>query len=405
MKLCIIPFFSAISPEGVKNEVLDQFLSTRVNIIEPKDFKFESATDRNYIFIGTGGTENDVAEFLTKCPLPPPVIILSYDLRNSLPAAMEIRAYLQHKGIEASIIHSSLPELIQMVSEWCDFSDILLQLRESKLGIVGQPSSWLIASAIDSDKVKNRWGLTIEQLPLDNLIESAKSTGDTDYANSFKESSTSCAPSDDEIRKAGLVAQALIKLVNEHELNAVTVECFSLLMETRVSGCFALSMINDLRESIAGCEGDIPSTFTMLLGKMLTGQLGFLSNVAHIDSKENTAVFAHCTLATSLAESYEITSHFESGLSIGIRGTFKQQPVTVFKIFGEDLNEFWVSEGEILENLTSETSCRTQIRVKLDEDVDYFLERSLANHHIVFPGRHAEKIRRFFSFTRFPHTI
>lgn len=398
MEIRIIPFFSPISPEGVKDEVLKQISTTKVKMIEPDTFQLESDLNRNYLFIGTGGTENDVADFLKRHPLPPPVIILSYDLRNSLPAAMEIRSYLQREGIDARIIHSTLAELEQMISEWCEFAEILSKLSESTLGIIGQPSSWLIASDISSDKAQKRWGLTTRRLPLDLLIESVRSEGAPEHIGEFKQSSTSCSPSDDEIRKSGLVAQALKELVQKENLDAVTVECFSLLMETSVSGCFALSLLNDLQESTAGCEGDVPATFTMMLGRMLTGQLGFMSNVTNIDSGENTAVFAHCTLPTSLAESYEITSHFETGLSIGIRGTFKHQDVTVFKVFGEDLSEFWVSDGKIIENLVNETGCRTQIRVSLEEDVDYFLERSLANHHIVFPGKHAEKIRRFFSF-------
>lgn len=399
MEIRIIPFFSPISPKDVRDEVLAELSTTKVKIIDPKDYKFESSTERNYLLIGTGGTENDVRNFLAKHPLPEPVIILSYDLRNSLPAAMEIRSYLQQQETNSRIIHSTLPELVQLISDWSNFAEILTKLRESSLGIVGQPSSWLIASIIRPDKVKKRWGLSIKQLPLDTLIEAVKSTGNSEYSDSFKRSSTLCTPSDDEIRKAGLVAQALNKLTYEHELNAVTVECFNLLMETRVSGCFALSLLNDLKESTAGCEGDIPATFTMMLGHMLTGQIGFMSNVTHVDKVENTAVFAHCTLPTTLAESYEITSHFETGLSIGIRGTFKHQPVTIFKVFGEDLSEYWVSDGEIIENLVNETGCRTQIRVRMNESVDYFLERSLANHHIVFLGRHAERIRRFFSFT------
>ena len=398
MEIRIIPFFSPISPEGVKNEVLHILAKSNAKIIEPDDFTKGSDADRNYVFIGTGGTENIVADFLKRHSLQAPVEILSYELRNSLPAAMEIRSYLQRVGIESRIIHHPLTELTQLISDWREFVDILSKLRESTLGIVGQPSSWLIASDISPDMVQKRWGLTTTQLPLDSLIEATQSTGKAEHVDSFKEPSTSCTPSDDEIRKAGLVADALNRLVHENKLEAVTVECFNLLMETSVSGCFALSLLNDLQEVTAGCEGDIPATFTMMLGRMLTGQLGFMSNVTQIDKGENTAVFAHCTLPTKLAESYEITSHFETGLSIGIRGTWKEQDVTVFKVFGEDLGEYWVSDGKIVENLVNETGCRTQIRVVLDENVEYFLNRSLANHHIVFPGKHAEKIHRFFSF-------
>ncbi|MGD9397217.1 MAG: hypothetical protein PVJ05_12370 [Candidatus Thorarchaeota archaeon] len=399
MEIRIIPFFSPISPKGVKDEAFQILSKSKGKIIEPEDFTKGSEADRNYIFIGTGGTENIVADFLKRHPPQTSVEIISYELRNSLPAAMEIRSYLQRVGIESRIIHHPLTELTHVISEWCEFAEILSKLRESTLGIVGRPSSWLIASDISPDKVQKLWGLTTTQLPLDSLIQAAQSTGKAEHVDSFKEPSKSCTPSDDEIRKAGLVADALNKLVRENNLEAVTVECFSLLMETSVSGCFALSLLNDLQETTAGCEGDIPATFTMMLGRMLTGQLGFMSNVTQIDKGENTAVFAHCTLPTKLAESYEITSHFETGLSIGIRGTWKEQDVTVFKVFGEGLSDYWVSDGRIVENLVNETGCRTQIRVALDEDVEYFLERSLANHHIVFPGKHADRIHRFFSFT------
>jgi hypothetical protein len=54
--------------------------------------------------------------------------------------------------------------------------------------------------------------------------------------------------------------------------------------------------------------------------------------------------------------------------------------------------------GKMVDNLVNETGCRTQVHFTLTEDVDYFLEQSLANHHIIFPGNHAEKIRRFFSY-------
>jgi L-fucose isomerase-like protein len=399
MELKIIPFLSSISPMGLKEELLKEFSSTRVRVVEPETYQQESGTDRVILFIGTGGTENDVADFLSQHSLRPPITLLSYDLRNSLPAAMEIRSYLQQNGINSRIVYSSFSALHQTVTEWSEFAEVLTKVSRSSIGIIGKPSSWLIASKINKDQVTARWGITTRQFSLASLIESTRSTSDAPLSDPFKQSATSCSPTDDDIRKARLVAESLRELVQKEALDAVTVECFSLLMETGVSGCFALSLLNDLQESTAGCEGDIPATFTMMLGRMLTGQIGFMANVTQVDNADNTAVFAHCTLPTSLAESYEITSHFETGLSIGIRGTLKKQPVTIFKVFGDDLREYWVSNGEIVENLVNDTGCRTQIRVRLEEDVNYFLERSLANHHIVFPGVHAEKIRKFFSFT------
>ncbi|MFW9809927.1 MAG: hypothetical protein ACFFE6_11185 [Candidatus Thorarchaeota archaeon] len=380
----------------VKESVLGEFAETQASIIEPDDFA--KNTDRNYIFIGTGGTENLVADFIHKMDFPSPVFILSYELNNSHPSAMEIRSYLEQQGIDSRIIHAPLNNLVSMVSEWCEFTKMLSYLKSSTMGLVGEPSSWLIASSVDATSVKNRWGLTLKDMSLNPLINAAKSTNTHDHIESFKNASSKCSPSDEELHKAGSVAEALRNMMMKENLAIVTVQCFKLLMNTNVSGCYALNHLNNERELVAGCEGDVPAAFTMSLGKMLTGGPGFMSNVTQVDSSSNSAVFAHCTLPTSIADRYEITTHFETGLSIGIRGTFKKQDVTVFKVFGNDLGDYWVSDGAIVENLVNDTGCRTQIRVILEEDASYFLERAYANHHIVFPGKHAERIRRFFDF-------
>jgi L-fucose isomerase-like protein len=36
--------------------------------------------------------------------------------------------------------------------------------------------------------------------------------------------------------------------------------------------------------------------------------------------------------------------------------------------------------------------CRTQLRLRLDEPLDYFLERSIGNHHVIVRGDHVDKL-------------
>ena len=203
---------------------------------------------------------------------------------------------------------------------------------------------------------------------------------------------------DEAVEKAGIVAQRLNEIREKNELAAITVQCFQLLQDTNISGCYALSYLNDIESFVAGCEGDIPATFTMLLAKMLTGTPSFMANVASVDQSFNTAVFAHCTVPTGIADEYEITNHFETGLSVGIRGSLPLTDVTIVKVFGEDLSKYWISSGTIIDNLVNDKGCRTQIRVALDESVDYFLEESLANHHIIILGDHVEAFTDFFDF-------
>jgi len=399
MPINIIPFFSSVSPDGLSNEVLKELEQEGVNILST-NIK-TNPNEPTYIFIGTGGTENDVSKFLETISLKPPVILFSYDERNSLPAAMEIRSYLQRKGIVARIVHMSLPQLNSLLSRWSKYFEIIERLRGAKLGVIGEPSSWLIASYVNPQSVKKRWGIEIEDIPIDELTKKLPAKISKEFrghVDIFRSKANCQDVSDDEVEKAGIVAQRLAELTEKQNLAAVTVQCFSLLQETSISGCYSLSYLNDKEGFVAGCEGDVPATFTMLLARLLTGAPSFMANVSSVDQELNTAVFAHCTISTGITDDYEITNHFETGMSVGVRGKLPLTEVTILKVFGEDLNEYWVSGGTIIDNLVNDKACRTQIRVAMDEPVDYFLEESLANHHIVIPGDHVQEITEFFDF-------
>jgi len=401
MTINIIPFFSAVSPEGLQEEILKEIEQEGIRIV--KSMRDIPAGESVYLFIGTGGTENDVATFLKMSKLNPPIIILSYDERNSLPASMEIRAYLEKKGIKAMIIHKPIDQLRSLLNRWSKYSKIIQKLKSSTIGVIGEPSSWLIASGVDPKLVREKWGLEISSIPIRKLTDNLPPKVGPDFdkhVRDFQSCANSQTVSDEEIAKAGIVAERIAKISEEYSLDAVSVQCFTLLMNTGISGCFSLSFLNDKENFVAGCEGDIPATFTMLLSKMLTGTSSFMANVASVDQELNTAVFAHCTIPTSITERYEITNHFETGKSVGVRGKLPLTEVTIVKVFGEDLRDYWVSGGTIIDNLVNDKGCRTQIRVAMDEPVEYFLEESLANHHIIVLGDLQHEYIEFFEFMK-----
>jgi len=402
MPIYIIPFFSKVSPDGLSEEVLKELKQDGVEIISPSNAS--PRKDSSFIFIGTGGTENDVALFLRENNMPLPIILLSYDERNSLPAAMEIRAYLQKKEMAAKIIHRELTNLHVLLKRWSEYERIRERLGKSTIGIIGKPSSWLIASDINLNETKTRWGVEIKEIPMEELIENIPHEISEEFleqTNDFQKNAERQTIVNDEVMRAGIVAQRMADISKKYELAAITVQCFSLLQDTDISGCFSLSCLNDRKDFVAGCEGDLPATFTMLLAKMLTGSSSFMANVASIDEEFNTVVFAHCTVPRQMTEGYEITTHFETGKSVGIRGKLPLTDVTIIKLFGSDLRQYWISGGTIIDNLVNDKGCRTQIRVAMEESVEYFLEESLANHHIVILGDYVEKFMEFFEFMNF----
>ncbi len=407
MAIKVIPFFSPLTPEGLRDVVLEKMKIADVEILMPEDYTTmlqiepERVRGQIYILVGSGGTENLIDDFVSKVKLPHTIILLSHNLNNSLPAAMETRASLEHQGLASRIVHYSLVDLAEQLQIRAQYAAIIERIGESTLGIIGKSSHWLIASGVDDASVKRRWGLTIERLPMDFLLNNVTPDLSGESQSQLKEflnRASSIDISEEEAEKAARVAQRVSLIVESEELNAVTLECFDLLKQTKVSGCYALSTLNERPLFAAGCEGDIPSTFTMLLAKHVTQKPVFMANVSDVDAVSNIATFAHCTLPTSIATDYRIMTHYETGMSLGVRGTIAPQSVTVLKVSGDDLACYWVSGGEVVENLENETGCRTQIRVKLQEPVTYFLEESLANHHVIILGDFAEEFKDFFSF-------
>jgi len=138
---------------------------------------------------------------------------------------------------------------------------------------------------------------------------------------------------------------------------------------------------------VAGCEGDVPAMLSMAISKALTGVSGFQANPARINPETGEILFAHCTIPFNMVERYELDTHFESGIGVGIRGYMKEGPVTIFKVSG-NLSRYFVAEGELARNQAQPDLCRTQQVIRLSEPTQtrYFLTNPIGNHHIILPG-------------------
>ncbi|MBS3795708.1 MAG: fucose isomerase [Candidatus Thorarchaeota archaeon] len=393
MSLPTIAFFSPIAGKRLTDRILKP--------LDGVDFVVQSEDDidsllgmnanRVILFIGTGGTEGLVASFVNQAPLKSSVLLAHME-NNSLPAAMEIRAYLEQCDIGSEIKQGSLGDLREIIQIFHYYEDIFSKLNGMRIGIIGNPSSWLIASQIDKSAVQKNWGVEIINIPFSRL-ESIELV-DMDELAELEMVPVHNQVEKHDLMSASEITRSLLTIKKYQKLDALTLDCFRLVEATDVTGCLALATLNSLGTP-AGCEGDVPSTFTMLLAKLLTGQSSFMANVIGVNKNKNSVVLAHCTVPFSLVDDYDFMTHYETGKSVGIRGRFPKSDVTLLKVFGSDLSHYWVAEGTIQRNLTRKEACRTQLEIRLDSPVDYFLQRSLANHHILIPGSYAQEIRTF----------
>ena len=403
MKKNIIPFFSPLSEKRQNDKLLELLKDGGWYSRKPKEEIEEIASNEGkiskvWLFIGTGGTESQVLEFLKQIPTEITPVLISHTWDNSLPAAMEIRKYLGDSGISTKIIHSSIHNLATSLDIEYQIVEVANKLRKFRLGIVGKQSDWLIASNVNEDKIKEDWGIDIIHIPISSLLDGFTQEATPKISvqtERFIKEANDLKRTDKQLEEAKKVVTSLEKIVEENELSAFTIECFSLLQETDSTACYALSYFNDIG-IVAGCEGDLPSVFTMILAKLLTDQPSFMANVVTVDKTKNEVMLAHCTVPLNMTENYSIISHFESKKGVAVKGEFHTgQIVTIFKIGGINLNNWWISTARILSNPENEHCCRTQVLMKLDEPVDYFLNDSLANHHIMLLGDHRSLIESF----------
>lgn len=381
-----------------RHEGVDQSLTEFVTSVEAScnmgtwqrlTLETVSQVDLPLILVPTGGTEGRFLELYQR--LPEPYLLLTNGLNNSLAAALEILTYLRQHGMRAEVLHGSASEIAQRIRELDRILGAKRRLRGLRVGVIGEPSDWLIASQVDPDQARQTLGVEIVPIAMAELLQAFQRQPERPDIPIGLRSEVF----DPTIISGALqVYGALQQIVEIHALGALTVRCFDLLGPLHNTGCLGLAMLND-QGIIAGCEGDIPALLSMVILNTLTDEPVFMSNPSRLDLTHNEAVLAHCTCPLSMTQGYSLHSHFESGLGVAIRGTIPTGRVTAFKL-ASDCQRFFVSGADLLENLSEENLCRTQIRLHLDQDARYFLQDPLGNHHLVSRGDHSRLVTDFF---------
>ena len=100
-----------------------------------------------------------------------------------------------------------------------------------------------------------------------------------------------------------------------------------------------------------------------------------------------------------MPEKYDFVTHYESGLGVALAGDIPKGTITIFKCSG-DMERYYVTKGDLLENLREPYLCRTQIKVYLPDGADYYLHNPIGNHHLVCTGDETEEIIEFFKLLR-----
>ena len=379
MDIAIYTLTSELHDEAAVGTVTQEFLgSLGIDYtLKGNDYSDYGSHTLSVIYVRTGGTEGIFKRLLPQLrqQSQAPFYLLTSGKSNSLAASMEILSYLQQNYLQGEIIHGSADYIARRLQALQKVQEAKRRLNGTRYGIIGEPSDWLISSVADPKAVKTKLGIELVEVPISELLEGIDKVTEGEMPDR--------------------IYQALKAIVTKHHLQGFTLRCFDLLTAVHNTGCWALAKLN-AEGIVAGCEGDIPAMLSMAITNALLGVSGFQANPSQINPETGEMLFAHCTIPLNMVERYELDTHFESGIGVGIRGFMKEGPVTVFKVSG-DLKRSFMAEGELVRNQAKPDLCRTQQVIQLtdNEQTSYFLTHPIGNHHIITPGKNRKLFEDF----------
>ena len=349
--------------------------------VEEMPFKVSDSfiRDNQVVAVLSGGTEAKFVELVREkqIDLKRPVYLLVSEFSNSLPAALEILSFIrQRKGMAKIMQHPKdiiFPEESETESlTRAPLAKVLKNTEKQRLGIVGAPSDWLIASIVDKKAVLKEMNFEIVEIPFEEL--------------------SSIGVVDPGMPGAEAIFERMKEIVNKHQLHGITLRCYDLFKAVKNTGCIAISKLNDFGIP-AACEGDVPALITLMVCKKLTGETGFMANPARI-TQAGEILLTKCTIPLEMTAKHEFTTQFESGIGVAIHGELEPGEYTLVKL-AHDMKRLLAVNVTVTRCQYEQNLCRTQVWIQSTPIVSqYLLTSPLSNHHILIKGHHAAKFWR-----------
>lgn len=381
MKFPFIPLASSLSDPRLTDEVLSgtRFqLSAIHSYLEfmPRVTAWEEPTSFDVpvvLFLITGGTEKLASQVKS-----PEYLLLVHPSLNSLPAALELRTFLESAGRKSRII--TVEEAKKVIPLKAKVLEGMKKFFSSRILLIGEPASWLVGSSVDPESLKKKFKISLKELSLGDFIGSYEDSPQVQDFGVFLTCPWKGIEKGD-LPKVLKLSRTLEKISREGEFSGISLSCFDLLEKTGQTGCLSLACLNNSGIP-ASCEGDLPSLITMLLLHCLSGKASFMGNPSWIEKDQ--LILAHCTAAPSLTQDLCLSTHFESGKSVAIEGVIPPGTYTIAKI-APSLEGIFFAPVQALPWQRKSNLCRTQALLKFPE-AEAIKTLPLGNHLILTPG-------------------
>jgi L-fucose isomerase-like protein len=179
------------------------------------------------ILVATGGTEAMILDHIGRRRLVvpfEPAVLAAHPLHNSLPAAMEALARVHEDGGLGRIVQVRPGAPGSLATAVADVAAIH-RLHRTRLGLVGEPSPWLVASVPDADLVRARWGVEMVPIDIADTIDAYRRADPTRSRAVAVRFAGTAGPTP-ELVGAARLHPVLADAIERSHVDAITVRCF-----------------------------------------------------------------------------------------------------------------------------------------------------------------------------------
>lgn len=281
---------------------------------------------------------------------------------------------------------------------------IAARLKGRKLGRIGAAPDGFTTCAYDGAALKRLAGVEVEELPLPDLFDAARTALEADVAEIRSAASEVLEGLDevdqDELDRSLRLKHALDKIRSDRGLDAFAIRCWpETFTEYGGAVCGPVSMLGEARVPCA-CEADVYGAVTQLLLQDVADAPVFLVDIVDMDIADESAVVWHCGQAPlSMADPEarpSATLHTNRKMPLLYEFPLRPGPVTLVRLSQASGTPVMVlAEGEMLRRPMAFTGTSGVLRFQrpIAEVLDTVIASGLEHHMALAYGQHSARLK------------
>ena len=178
--IAVYTITSALHDEVAVGRISDEFLQEVFPkggyVFRGSDFSDWGTYGLSLIYVRTGGAEGIFRQLLPEMLArgTERYYLLTSGKSNSLAASLEILSYLKQQGLKGEVLHGSAEYLRSRIEAVSKAIEARAYMKDLRIGVIGQPSDWLIASKASPTAILDKLGLRLTEVPMEELLKEAK---------------------------------------------------------------------------------------------------------------------------------------------------------------------------------------------------------------------------------------